>query len=241
MKINVHAGHNPDGKAACGAIGFIRESTEARRVKDAVIGLLRQQGHTVYDCTCETGTSQSDVLARIVSACNAHAADLDVSIHFNSGARDAQGNGQTTGTEVLVYDTSGRAGQAAVRVCAGIASLGFRSRGVKVNRSLYVLRRSKAPAMLIECCFVDDRDDVQLYDCQRMAEAIVYGITGQSGQAVQAPADQEAASPGAETAGGCDRHLYRVQVGAYSVKDNADRMQANLKAAGFSDTIIVKA
>ncbi len=95
--------------------------------------------------------------------------------------------------------------------------------------------------MLIECCFVDDRDDVQLYDCQRMAEAIVYGITGQSGQAVQAPADQEAASPGAETAGGCDRHLYRVQVGAYSVKDNADRMQANLKAAGFSDTIIVKA
>ena len=31
----------------------------------------------------------------------------------------------------------------------------------------------------IECCFVDDRDDVQLYDCQKMAEAIVFGITGQ--------------------------------------------------------------
>jgi N-acetylmuramoyl-L-alanine amidase len=37
MIINVHAGHNPDGKVACGAIGIIRESTEARRVKDAVI------------------------------------------------------------------------------------------------------------------------------------------------------------------------------------------------------------
>lgn len=241
MKINVHAGHNPDGKAACGAIGFIRESTEARRVKDAVIGLLRQQGHTVYDCTCETGTSQSDVLARIVSACNAHGVDLDVSIHFNSGAKDAAGNGQTTGTEVLVYDTAGRAGQAAGRVCASIASLGFKNRGVKVNRSLYVLRRTKAPAVLIECCFVDDRDDVQLYDCQRMAEAIVFGITGKLGQAVREPDKQEAASPGAETAGGCDRQLYRVQVGAYSVKGNADRMQANLKAAGFSDTIIVKA
>ena len=49
MKINVHAGHNADGKVACGAIGFLRESSEARRVKDAVIGMLRQQGHTVYD------------------------------------------------------------------------------------------------------------------------------------------------------------------------------------------------
>ncbi|MCI8529099.1 MAG: N-acetylmuramoyl-L-alanine amidase, partial [Lachnospiraceae bacterium] len=36
MRINVHAGHNPDGKAACGAIGFLRESTENRKVKDAV-------------------------------------------------------------------------------------------------------------------------------------------------------------------------------------------------------------
>lgn len=33
MIINVHAGHNPDGKVACGAIGIIRESTEARNVK----------------------------------------------------------------------------------------------------------------------------------------------------------------------------------------------------------------
>ena len=32
MRINVHAGHNPDGKIACGAIGIIKESTEARKV-----------------------------------------------------------------------------------------------------------------------------------------------------------------------------------------------------------------
>ena len=102
MRINVHAGHNPDGKVACGAIGFIRESTEARKVKDAVIAQLRQLGHEVYDCTCEAGTSQSNVLTRIVSACNAHSVDLDVSIHFNAGAGDSSGNGRTTGTEVLV-------------------------------------------------------------------------------------------------------------------------------------------
>ena len=37
MKINVHAGHNPDGKIGCGAIGLLKESTEARNVKNEVI------------------------------------------------------------------------------------------------------------------------------------------------------------------------------------------------------------
>ena len=36
MKINIHAGHNPDGKIACGAVELIKESTEERTVKDKV-------------------------------------------------------------------------------------------------------------------------------------------------------------------------------------------------------------
>ena len=115
MRINVHAGHNPDGKIACGAIGFIRESTEARKVKDEVIAQLRQMGHTVYDCTCNSGTGQLDVLEKIVSACNTHKVDLDVSIHFNAGVRDNTGNGRTTGTEVMIYNNAGRAREAAER------------------------------------------------------------------------------------------------------------------------------
>ena len=99
MRINVHAGHNADGRIACGAIGFIRESTEARRVKDAVIGMLRQLGHTVYDCTVDYASGVSDNLRKIVALCNAHEVDLDVSIHLNSGANDAVGNGKTTGVE----------------------------------------------------------------------------------------------------------------------------------------------
>ena len=72
MKFNVHAGHNPDGKIACGAVGLIKESTEARKVKKEVIRLLRKKGHKVYDCTCTNGTSQTDVLKRIVTKCNKH-------------------------------------------------------------------------------------------------------------------------------------------------------------------------
>ena len=176
MKINVHAGHNPDGKVACGAIGLIKESTEARKVVKEVIRLLKAKGHTVYNCTCNIGTSQSNVLSRIIAKCNKHKVDLDVSIHLNSGASDKKGDGKTTGVEVLVYSEYSQAKQYAESVCKNVADLGFRNRGVKVRKDLYYLRKTSAPAMLIECCFVDDKDDVKLYNYKKMAEAIVKGI-----------------------------------------------------------------
>lgn len=224
MNINVHAGHNPDGKPGSGAVGLIRESTEARKVKDEVISRLRRLGHTVYDCTCENGSGQRDVLKKIVDACNAHQADLDVAIHFNSGAGDSAGNGKTTGTEAYVYRMTGPAAEYARRVCEAVSRLGYVNRGVKANQGLYVLKNTKAPAMLVECCFVDDRDDVNLYRAEDMAEAIVSGITG-----ISDPPDT----------GDPEGTLYRVQTGAFAIRENAVAMQARLKAAGF-DAIIVR-
>lgn len=224
MIINLHAGHNPDGKVACGAIGLIKESTENRAVKDKVISKLRSLGHTVYDCTVEDGKNQSDVLQKIVAKCNAHDVDLDVSIHFNSGASDRNGNGQTTGTEVFIYSSSSGAKVYADNICRAISALGFKNRGVKVNSGLYVLKNTKADALLIECCFVDDADDVKRYDSESMATAIVKGITGQT------VASKPTTTPSGK--------LYKVQCGAYRDKANAEAQVARLKAAGF-DAIIV--
>ena len=228
MKINIHAGHNPDGKVACGAVGLIKESTENRAVKDKVISKLRSLGHTVYDCTVDDGKNQSDVLQKIVAKCNANEVDLDVSIHFNSGAADKLGNGQTTGTEVYIYSTASGAKVYADNICKAIAALGFKNRGVKVGSSLYVLKNTKADALLVECCFVDDADDVKKYDPETMATAIVKGITGQTVAAK--PTTTQTASPG---------KMYRVQCGAYSQKTNAELQAAKLRAAGF-DAIIVE-
>ena len=177
MIINVHGGHNARVPGAC---GLINEVTEDRKVKDLVLDKLRSLGHTVYDCTDDVGTSQSANLANIVAKCNSHGADLDVSIHFNAGANNPGGNGQTTGTEVLVYSMTSAAAPFASAICNAIASLGFKDRGVKVRTDLYVLKHTKAPALLVECCFVDDADDVALYDADQMATAIVQGITGQT-------------------------------------------------------------
>lgn len=220
MVINVHAGHNPDGRIACGAIGLLKESTQARNVKNEVIRQLQLMGHTVYDCTCDNGVNQQDVLNKIIKKCNAHKAELDVSIHFNSAANDLKGDGKTTGTEVYIYSPTAGAKEYAERTVNAIASLGFRNRGVKNNTSLRVLRETAAPAMLIECCFVDDADDAKLYSSQAMASAIVYGITGRR---LQEPAPVEKNSKN-----------YRVQVGAFSNPANAERLKADLIGKGYS-------
>lgn len=212
MVINLHAGHNPDGKIACGACGIIKESTEARMVKDIVISTLKSMGHTVYDCTCDNGTSQSDVLNKIVAKCNEHTVDLDVSIHFNAGGGH--------GTEVLVYDLSNNSPVAiAERITKSIEALGFRNRGIKKRPELAVLCRTKAPALLIECCFVDSDEDCRLYSPAYMANAIVKGITGQE---VKTESDV----------------IYRVQVGAFKYRENAELMLKDLESKGIDGFIV---
>ena len=229
MVINVHAGHNPDGKVACGAIGLVKESTENRKIKHEVIRLLRNLGHTVYDCTCDNGTSVNDVLKKIVAKCNEHEVDLDVSIHLNSGAKDAKGDGATKGTEVLVYGLTSKAIPYAKNVCSAISALGYKNRGVKYRPDLYVLRKTKAAAMLIEAFFADDKDDVDIYDYKRIAEAIVFGITGQK---YNEPVVED--KP-VET--GKKEQFYIAQAGKYREKSGAERKVAELKAAGF-DAIV---
>lgn len=177
MRFTVHAGHNPDNKVACGAIGLIKESTENRNVKNEVIRLLKEEGHTVYDCTVENGTSVSDIVNKQVSKMNSYSdIDLHISIHFNSGANDKTGNGKSTGVEVLVYNTSGTKYDTAKRICSKIECLGYKNRGVKIRTNLGVLSKTKAQALLVECCFVDDKDDIDLYNYKRIAKAIVEGV-----------------------------------------------------------------
>lgn len=237
MVINVHAGHNPHGKVACGAVGLISESIENRRVKELVVDELRRMGHTVYDCTVEDGTSQTNVLTRIINKCNMHSVDLDVSIHFNSAS-----SVDANGTEVYIYDESSKASVYALNVLNAICSLGFRNRGVKVNKKLGFLRRTKAPAMLIECCFVNSKKDIAFYSPHEMAAAIVYGITG-TRRISEPRAEEEAKNDELDVSSEKidEAKIYRVSVldqkGAFHNIENAHNLLVALESAGFKAII----
>nr|DAV50104.1 MAG TPA: Cell wall hydrolase autolysin [Caudoviricetes sp.] len=172
---NVHAGHCPQGQGASGAVGILQESVEDRIVKDEVIRLLRAEGHTVYDCTCDENTTKQGCLNKIVAKCNQHSVDLDISLHLNSGRNDYGGDGSTGGVEVWNYDTGTQ--EISDRICEAIATeLGIHNRRTKYDKDLFVLANTKSKALLVECCFVDDADDAKAWDAKRCAKAIVRGI-----------------------------------------------------------------
>ena len=169
MKFNVHGGHNSH---VTGASKYLNELTEDRKVKNEVIRLLKAQGHTVYDCTDDAGTTQSANLSNIVKKCSAHSVDLDISIHLNAGGG--------TGVECWIYPNSSSKDEA-TRICSKVSSaLGIKNRGVKTSTSLYVLKRAKAPAVLVECCFVDSTTDRDKWNANKCAKAIVEGILNKS-------------------------------------------------------------
>lgn len=165
---NVHGGHN---HIVPGAKGLLDETTEDRKVTARVISALRAAGHTVYDCTDDSGRTQGQNLANIVAKCNAHPVDLNISNHLNAGGG--------TGVEVWCYDEKTK--DIAVAICASVSSaLGIPNRGVKYSKNLYVLRKTAGSAILVECCFVDSQNDASHWNADKCGDAIASAIAGKT-------------------------------------------------------------
>ena len=165
---NVHGGHN---FIVPGAKGLLDETAEDRKVTARVISALRAAGHTVYDCTDDSGRTQGQNLANIVAKCNAHQVDLNISNHLNAGGG--------TGVEVWCYDEKTK--DIAVAICASVSSaLGIPNRGVKYSKNLYVLRKTAGSAILVECCFVDNQNDASHWNADKCGDAIASAIAGKT-------------------------------------------------------------
>lgn len=178
---NIHAGHCPYGHGACGAVGILNESIENRIVKNKVVTDLKALGNTVYDCTDDSNCSMKQNLYNIAVKCNTHKADVDISIHLNAGGG--------TGVEVWVTGNHQTMIDLGDRICQTIASeLDIPNRGVKTTSDLYILNHTDAPALLIECCFVDHQMDADHWDAVKCANAISEAITGK--KIVQSNQDQ---------------------------------------------------
>lgn len=165
---NVHGGHN---FIVPGAKGLLDETTEDRKVTARVISALRAAGHTVYDCTDDSGRTQGQNLANIVAKCNAHPVDLNISNHLNAGGG--------TGVEVWCYNEKTK--DIAAAICASVSTaLGIPNRGVKYSKNLYVLRKTAGSAILVECCFVDNQNDASHWNADKCGDAIASAIAGKT-------------------------------------------------------------
>ena len=166
---------------------------------------------------------ENDTLSDEIKECNAYSPDLAVDIHNNAGGGD--------GAEAFYHYGGGVSKTLAENVLSEIVKIGQHSRGAKIRKNANgkdyygFIRQTSCPAVIVECAFVDNATDLKILASEgervKMGQAIAKGILKTLGIEIQAEAST----------------IYRVQVGAYSVKANAEAMQKKLKEAGFSSYI----
>ena len=162
IRIFIDQGHNPQGVNA-GAEGFgLREQDVNYAVGMELARLLNNDPRFTARVSRSTptetlGTSNSTSLQRRVQMANSWPADYFISIHCNSNVNPA-----INGTEVYVYQQNTQPYWLAQHVLQGIVNrVGTKDNGVRLNPSLYVLRRTRMPAILVELAYLSNESDAQ--------------------------------------------------------------------------------
>ena len=216
MRLSIHAGHAPAGGIGCGAVGFLDESECARQIVAETMELLSNYGHVVTDVTVQCPMSANAVLKELVSRMECIDVDIHISVHLN-----ASGDLSAHGYECYVWSKTGIAGEVGEKIGRNMENIGYRNRGVKEGRGLYVIRHTTAPCLLIECGFVTNRDDAALYDPKRIAAAIAHAVCAMS---VDFPSN-----------GDTVEGKYAVQIGMFKSRSNAEKFLENVRNSGFPD------
>ncbi len=172
IKIFIDQGHNPQGVNA-GAEGFgLREQDITYNVGIYLRDILQTDPRfeaRVSRPTEDTvlGTSNATSLAARVNAANSWPADYFLSIHVNANTNPA-----VNGTEMYIYRSGTQAQALADSLLASItARLDTKDNGVFTRPSLYVLRRTQMPAVLLELAYITNASDVEKLENDQYAFA----------------------------------------------------------------------
>ena len=188
MIIGIDCGHSLNS-SDYGASGIKEESNLTREVGNKVIELLTNKGHEVINCTVDYCDSLNDSLYRRYNTANVNNCDYFISIHFNAF------NGSAHGTEILYCSDTDEKME---RILNNFVSLGFTNRGLKQRTNLAVLKNTNMRAMLIECCFCDSAEDMNIYNVDSFSKAIVEGFLGETlsvGQTINVTSNDSIAIP----------------------------------------------
>lgn len=202
------------------AAGNTTEAIQCRQIATLLVKALERHGFGAK-------TNLTGSMYDRVKESNNWEADLHVCIHTNAY------NEKVAGTRLFCYVMNGEGHKACKAVMARLAPITpGTSDGISARPELYECKVAYAPTVYIEVDF-HDVDEVALWIInhkEEIAEAIAHGICDYFGVEYKAPATTQEKPQ--------ESKLYRVQIGAYSVKANAEAQLAKAKAAGFSDAFI---
>ena len=160
MTIGLNIGHY----GSEGAVGYLNELELNTRVYNALKPLLEKQGHKVIPLN----VAKAPDYVSATNLANRNTLDLIISIHHNSHP-----NKTASGTEVLHYTSSKVGEEYAAKLSKAISdALWIPNRGAKPNKDIYIIKNTKAPCVLLECCFVSNKEDCQRWDADKIAKAV---------------------------------------------------------------------
>lgn len=175
MKILIICGHGEGDPGAC-ACGY-QEAALVREYAPTLQKALSQYAEV------ELFDTSKNMYKRLKNGHSFNFKNYDyvLELHFNAAASDPTGNGKTTGTEILVHPNE-KGTSVEQAILNNICALGFKNRGVKTRTNLLNMNACKGKQgvsyALLETCFIDDMDDVKLYQAnkQSIVSAITQGI-----------------------------------------------------------------
>lgn len=208
------------------AWGDTTEDVQCGRIAAACQTALQRSGVEVL-------VGQYDTMARRCAASDKFGADLHVPIHTNAF------NGKVSGTRLFCYSRPGKGYDACKAIFDALAPLTpGTSENIQVNAKLYEVQAPNAPTAYVECEFHDSEQTARwiVEHTTQIGEAIARGICTYLG--VSYAAGTSASEPAPSQSSDKSGTLYRVQVGAFSQRANAEKMLERLKKAGFSGYIV---
>jgi len=161
-RIYIDQGHNPVNPNAGAEGNGLREQDLVYRIGQESARILRNAGYEVRLSrpTAETqlGTSASSSLQARVNDANAWGADLFISLHTNASVIES-----ASGSEGFAYSTASQGYPMGENILYWLnQTTGLPNRGMKVRPSLWVLRKTKMPAVLMELGFITNAGDASL-------------------------------------------------------------------------------
>lgn len=180
IKIFIDQGHNPSGNHNTGAEGNgLFEQDITYNVGKYLEKILKNDPRfdvKVSRPTPETvlGTDNTSSLAQRVNEANSWNADYFLSIHTNASV-----NPNANGTECYVYSIDSKSYYLATSILNSIVlNLKTKNNGVLARPSLYVLRKTKMPSVLIELAYISNFVDSNKLknDQYKFASSIYMGI-----------------------------------------------------------------
>ena len=178
-------------------------------------------------CGFEVKAGLEGTMYTRVRESNNWGADAHIPIHTNAH------NGKTAGFRAFYYKANGDGHKLCKAIMDAVAPLTPGTSDGLSKQDLYELNNSSAPCAYLELGFHDNAAEAQyiIDHTQELGEAICEGVCKHYGVKYVAPASAGQASGGKKT-------IYRVQVGAYEQKKNADAMLKKLKAEGYEGFIV---